>query len=68
MPCVCKGCIEKSRLSNDKRYKGPFLEYVLWPIFKITEDEGYNDFVIIEFREKTSNDDEATKIAYGDRL
>ncbi len=37
-------------------------------IFKITEDEGYNIFFIIEFRAKTSNDDEATKIAYGDSM
>ena len=68
IPCSCPGCIAKSKLPIDERYSGPCKDCVLWPIFRLNEEEGLNDFVILSCQPKKDNDEEDTKKAQGEAL
>jgi len=68
VPCSCIGCIAKSQLPIKERYSGPCIDCDLWPIFRLNDNEGLNDFKIIEFQAKKDHDEEATRKAKGDTL
>ena len=61
VPCSCEGCIAKSKLPIEQRYTGPSKACVLWPIFRLNENKGLNDFIILKFSPKKKNEEGAIK-------